>query len=295
MSSELTSGIGLDIIIWLQENSNGLFDVLAQVLHFMGSSAFYLVVLSLMYWSFDKRLGLRVLFALLLGSLLNALLKELFQEPRPFQLHPGQVTALVEQDGYAFPSGHVMQVVIVWGMAALYTGKRQWLWSVVALALLMAWGRMYAGVHYPQDVLGGAFFGILALLVIVPLFDFLSRVQNSMSLAQKSAVPLLLGLAIFFLTYGNHESAAAAGTIIGAGIGLLIDAKYIHFSPDGTEKQRLLRYIIGIVLVIIIYVGFGALFDTEQSLWIAARLFLVGLTVTAAWPYLAKKAGLASS
>ena len=38
MPTEFTTGIGLDIVIWLQEHNNGLFDLLAEILHVMGKS-----------------------------------------------------------------------------------------------------------------------------------------------------------------------------------------------------------------------------------------------------------------
>ena len=95
MPGELTSGIGLDIVIWLQDHGNGVFDLLAKTLHFCGRSTFFLLVLTLLYWSVNKHLGLRLLFVLLVGTLFNTVLKEIIQDPRPFQLHPDQVEALV--------------------------------------------------------------------------------------------------------------------------------------------------------------------------------------------------------
>jgi len=295
MPGELTSGIGLDIVIWLQDHGNGLFDLLARILHFGGRSTFFLIVLTMVYWSMNKRLGIRLLFALLVGSLFNTLLKQIIQDPRPFQLHPDQVNALFDQEGFGFPSGHVNSTIVIWGTAALYIRKRWAYWAVAGLALLMAWARMYAGVHDLQDVVGGMLFGGLILWALGPIWRGVTWYATRTPLQAQIAAVFMAGFVALIFTYDNPDGIAAAGTLWGGGFGLIVEARKVRFSSDGTPQQQALRYVGGIVLVGALYVALGALVADAHPVWKAPVLLLVGFMAVAGWPYLMLRLGLAQS
>jgi undecaprenyl-diphosphatase len=86
---------------------------------------------------------------------------------------------LVESGGPSFPSGHVMAAVALWGLVppvvALMTRRRSlwWIATVVsgAIILVVAVSRVYMGVHWMSDVVGGLLFGAVYLLVIEWLAD----------------------------------------------------------------------------------------------------------------------------
>jgi membrane-associated phospholipid phosphatase len=179
---DLTEGVGLDIVLRLQDAHNPFFDALARILHFTGGTTFYLIVIPLVFWSIDRRLGLRMLFALIISGVAIVWLKEIFQQPRPYQVAPDKINKLFDQSGYGFPSGHVMQGILIWGMVVLYLDKRRTLWGVGVLAILTAWSRMYGGVHYPQDVIGGFIVGALLLWIFEPLYTSLTQIASHMPL-----------------------------------------------------------------------------------------------------------------
>ena len=294
MPGELTSGLSLDMVVWLQNNGNDFFDALAKILHFMGRNTFYLLALSSVYWSLDKRLGRRLLFALLIGSLLNTFIKEVVRAPRPFQVYPDQVHALVEQAGYSFPSGHVMQVIVVWGTAAVYTGRRRFYVLVGGFALLMAWARLYAGVHYPQDVIGSVVFGLLTWRLLPPLFRFAALYAERAPLHSQIAAVFLIGFIALTIGFTDPDGVAVAGILWGAGFGVIVERRRIRFTVTGAPSQRLLRYLLGIALVGGLYSGLGALAGDTQPIRLLPVLTLVGFMALAGWPYLAQKIGLLS-
>src|ERR1019366_9092030 len=101
-----------------------------------------------------------LLFAITLAGaeVLDQLLKLMFHRPRPATFF-----ALTEPMGYSFPSGHALVSCAFFGglavFAAARTGSRarRCLYYIVAALLIAAIGfsRIYLGVHYPSDVLGG--------------------------------------------------------------------------------------------------------------------------------------------
>lgn len=91
-------------------------------------------------------------------SLLNKLLKQLFQRARPDDILP-----LIDQGGYAFPSGHSVTSMAFYGLllflvqTRMEDRKKANALSLVLLVLIVLIGpsRIYLGVHYPTDVLAG--------------------------------------------------------------------------------------------------------------------------------------------
>lgn len=89
------------------------------------------------------------------GSLLlNAILKNWFDRARPTSWH-----GPIQETGFSFPSGHAMAsmalaTVIVY--LSWHSKHRSLLYIATALYLLViGWSRLYLGVHYPSDVIGG--------------------------------------------------------------------------------------------------------------------------------------------
>ena len=105
-----------------------------------------------MAWVLFLALGIEFL-------LCNVLLKNLFAMPRPCDLNPSVTLLIPKPQDYSFPSGHTASSFAA--VTVLYLmGVKRWYCALVPAGLI-AFSRMYLDVHFPIDILGGIFVGIL--------------------------------------------------------------------------------------------------------------------------------------
>jgi undecaprenyl-diphosphatase len=128
------------------------------------------IVAALFLWMTEHKWSVYLLIISVIGGqLLNVLLKEIFQRPRPTAVQWGEPV-----NSLSFPSGHAMISVITYGCIAYLVGRlsptRRLRWSVWIVAALLVgaicFSRMYLGVHYPSDVLAGICGGVAWLAFV---------------------------------------------------------------------------------------------------------------------------------
>jgi len=114
--------------------------------------------------------GLPASAAALAASMILRMLKALFHRARPdLALH------LITQGGYSYPSGHSFTVLIFYGMLIFLCRRKMKNKNAANLAtvllsclvLLIGISRIYLGVHYPTDVLGGWSIGLCMLMIMI--------------------------------------------------------------------------------------------------------------------------------
>ncbi len=154
------------VLLWIQANlRNPVTDPIVSFFTHLGDSGALFIVLTVLLLLFPKtrKIGLATGLALLCSLLLtNGILKHLFQRVRPWVDFPALVPLVHEGDPLSFPSGHT-SASFAFALAFVRTSSKRWAKIVVvALATLMALSRLYVGVHYPTDVLGGFIAGDLA-------------------------------------------------------------------------------------------------------------------------------------
>jgi len=116
---------------------------------------------------------------IIIGALLNYILKQLFQRQRPDLLR------LVEIGGYSFPSGHSMSSIIFYGFLVFLSIRyiKHWLKYCIAgilsmLIIVIGISRIYMGVHYASDVIGGFIVGLGWIILFIKFserYGFIKR------------------------------------------------------------------------------------------------------------------------
>ena len=94
---------------------------------------------------------------------LSGFLKRLVRRPRPLSLVPGLFVAPSTIIGSSYPSGHTTGAFALATALSVWWPQRWWVWW--SLAAVVAFSRMYLGLHYPSDCIGGALVGSLAVAV----------------------------------------------------------------------------------------------------------------------------------
>lgn len=131
-------------------------------------------VMAFLYLMLKHRMELLLLIGVMLGSsILNIVLKLAYQRMRP------DIHRLIEVTGYSFPSGHSMAAFSFYGILAYLLwrhmptrGGRVLLLSLAVLMIIcMGLSRIYLGVHYPSDVLGGYFAASFWLALSIRVYE----------------------------------------------------------------------------------------------------------------------------
>ena len=117
----------------------------------------------------NKKIGLSIISNIVIITILNQLLKRILQRPRPTEFR------IVEETGYSFPSGHSMVSMAFYGyliyLIYRYIKNKYVKWTLITilsiLICLIGISRIYLGVHYTSDVLGGFLISVSYLVIYI--------------------------------------------------------------------------------------------------------------------------------
>lgn len=239
-----------------QSVSNSVLTAAAKIFTLFGDEYLVILVLGLLYWCIDKKLGRRAALALSGTMIFGTLIKGAFQRRRPYMdnksvkciraAHPDEDIMSPAAQGFSMPSLHAAMSVSVYGTLAHETKKR----SLIALGILFPFfiglSRIYLGVHYPTDVLLGWVIGLILVFV-------LNGVEHKFGYKIGFIAVIIIGSAGFFFCR-DDEFFSSYGIAVGLLLGFMYEEKYVNFEKSVKWWSYIVRPVLGVLIFAIVSV-----------------------------------------
>ena len=261
--------------------SQGL-TAMMEAISFMAESIFLVTIIATLYWCIDKKKTSRMAWILLFSGLTNGIIKNIIKAPRPFEKGIVSPLRIETATSYSFPSGHTQSATTFWlGSAWILNNKSI---AIIGMMMILLTGisRLYLGVHWPIDIIGGIITGILSIIIADLLYD-----------EEKGFTPFhVIGVGvvcfIFLFMPIDGDLASGLGALWGFVVGSYIEQKHIQFSVAGDWKLQVKKLLIGFLGTAILYIGFDKIF-LEYTAVNLIQYACILLWIVAGAPYLFKK------
>lgn len=316
----------VSIINWAQTQLSSL-QFIFQLFSWLGYGELYLVIIGLLYWGWNPRLGISLSGYLLLASTINGIFKLVYHAPRPYWLNPEFYKGIPDH-AFGMPSGHANSSLSFWGRWAI-TVKHPVFWLLcLSIILIIGLSRVYLGAHFPSQVLAGWGVAISCLLIfgycekkLTPWFSQQNcRIQTIVALTICGLL-LLIGLFSYLATLSfdipEHwlvNAYAASHTdkpfipiniksicrdiamLTGLWVGAIFWYHQQGWQLLTLPQGRLLRCLGGVISGLVIWYGIGLIIKTTTSfdttsyyLLQLIRGFIFGVWVSYGWPHVVSK------
>lgn len=272
---------------FLQRFSTPALDQVVFLMTGLGSEIFYMIVLPVLYWTWSKRSGFRVVVFYLFGVYVNSVLKAAFRIPRPSPTVTARVMHPETGPGYSFPSGHAQGSAVFWGQWALEV-RRKAAWSVAVLVtVLVAMSRVYLNVHWPIDIAGGLLVGGVLLAIVNLLSDLWARLDPPMPVRLLACLALPVTM---YLVHHQDDVYILAGFLLGFPTGRVLEERYVGWTEQASFRDNVLKTVVG--LAGLAAIGYGLrLFMPPTALAHVVRYAFAGLWGSAGAPLVFMRMG----
>jgi hypothetical protein len=250
-----------------------------------GEESFYIIAAAIIFWCVNKEFGYKLGFALLTSTIVNTVIKGLVNAARPIGVSGIRSMRLQTATGQSFPSGHTQGAATFW-FSWMAQVRKKWIYIVGTTAiLLVAYSRMYLGVHYPIDVIAGIVVGITWVFISNYIFDYAEATGKTWILLI-IVVPMLIGL--IFIREKTYYTIA--GTVLGFYIGYVLESKYVQFDVRNTWVAQIIKLVFGLAILITIKSTLKIILPINLYADFF-RYFVIGLWITVGAPSIFKSFG----
>ncbi len=296
----------MGVLYALESIRTPVLNEVMSVITLLGGEMFFMVIAVAVFWCVSKRMGYYLMVVGFFGTVINQFLKILCCVPRPWVKDPDFTiveSARAEATGYSFPSGHTQNAVATYGGIARYTRRKRLRTVLAVLTVLVAFSRMYLGVHTVLDV--GVSFAIATLLVL-GLYPLMEEADRRPAVLTCTIVVMVLcsGAFVGYLYLRGDTGATAEDTanyvsalengwkLLGSTLGLLVsnilDRKYIRFETRAVWWAQLIKLTLGFGLLLVIRSALKApliaLLGGDAAVAGGLRYLLVVLFAGCVWP-----------
>lgn len=271
--------VQLSILQFFQEIGSPILNVIFLIFTISTELPVIVLFTAFIYWCLNKKYGQRILFSLVGNITLNTGIKEFIKAPRPIGIEGIKSMRVSTATGYSFPSGHTQTATAFW-VSLITVFKKNWVTLLGAVMILgIGISRLYLGVHWPIDVLGGWMFGIIFTILFGKIFDYVDTNKKYWILLL-TLIPFILGS----LLLNSEEYIKIFGLLTGFVLGYIVEDKFIKFETSDNTKYRInfssrntkgnykksnvarntCRFLIGIITLCAMYIGLRYIMPSED-------------------------------
>ena len=274
--------IQLIMLKFFENIRSDILTLVMTIITMMAEGLFIVGILAGLYWCIDKKAATKLSWCVLFSLVGNGIVKNMVKMPRPFEVQ--DITPIRQETAtsYSFPSGHTQTATSFWTSAIIIIKTNPIKIVGTILVILTAISRVYLGVHWPMDVIGGIAFGILLTLLASKLLG--ENANITMNHVVGTSIVLLTVMCLK-VDADLYKSAAA---LWGMSVGVYIEQNYINFIPYQIKRLQIKKALIGVLGLIVIYIGISKLLPDIKIIDII-KYALIMLWITAGAPYLFKK------
>jgi membrane-associated phospholipid phosphatase len=270
--------LDIDILLMLQafrEGAGGCLTEFISKMTWFGEMNVVLVIIGLIYWCVSKRVGTYLLMGWSGNRIVNGVLKVAACAYRPWIRDPRIVpepAAMKTATGYSFPSGHSMNAASLFGGLAIRRDiggcLRALMWTFLCL---IAFSRIFLGVHTPQDILVGSAVGVLVMFLTGRLLQWLESNPGKDVLVAIVGVAIAVVAAVYSATKSYPVDYDASGKLLVDGmkmandtfkavgwlsafmLGWILERRYVGFTTDVPVQERFCRLAGGLLGYYIVF------------------------------------------
>jgi len=237
---------------WVEGIRTPFFNFFFYNVSLTGYPIFLFLFIAFGYFFWSPQRFSRVAMLLFISAVINSFLKDLFQDSRPpadFMLDEGTGTS------YGWPSGHAQIAVTLWGLLAYELKNKYISTGAITFIILVAFSRMYLGVHDLGDVVAGLSIGGFILLlwhfaVVNKLYEKFDRL---------SWFFILIAFQFFVhLLYPSHEEHEISNWLLGAMTGWFLGASNLVIASN-----NLIKLLLSLISTVVVFFLMIFLFQLE--------------------------------
>lgn len=257
----------------------------------IGYDISYIIIIAVLYWCYDRRTAIKTGAVLFLSLSASEWLKLLFNNPRPASeglLEEIQdLNARYRPSTNGFPSGHSQGAIALWLNMIYHIRVKKLLIFALMMILIVPYSRLYLGVHFLGDILGGYLFGIIGLVLLIPAVkkgeEFIISRNEWLSTSLLVTAPLILSI-----LFPSGHGPVYLGSFAGFVSGHLLGIKRIDFNPATGKAAAVIKILSGSSVILITdYLTRLSLYKTTFNTF--SRYMIIGILVTFFIPYIFSK------
>jgi len=293
--------IYLELLRLIEGIRTPFLDAVIGMVTSLGEEAAGVALFCAILWCIDKRVAYGIGVAFFLSGLTVQGMKVCFRIDRPWVIDPTLrpvPSALGHATGYSFPSGHAQSAAALFGSLGVQIKQKPIRAACFLIAILVAFSRLYLGVHTPIDVvvslLISFLFAVLAVKAIVS--DVVGKKRESfIFIAMMLYVAMVAAIAALLYSGGKIERdyvadcLKATGAGVGFAFGMYIERTYIDFPVKAKSLPwQIIKFAFGFVGILAIKEGLKMAIGTGLVADMA-RYFLMLAWITVLFPLIIKR------